>query len=279
MEWSVFVPVAFSINACNRDSLGPRTLIEGCNPRRHDLHLSGVVMKKLITSLACGLLLVPIAFTGSVVAADDQPLQTQKDKISYSMGLDLGNYLNGLGDKIDLQVLQQGLEDGYHQAEPKMSQEEIAAAQQEFATIMKAEQEANLAQIKEKNAAAGQAFLDENKKNNEVTVTESGLQYQVIKAGEGDKPQATDKVKVDYVGTLIDGTEFDSSVKRGEPAVFTVNQVIPGWSEILQLMTVGSKYRVVIPADLAYGERGAAPVIEPNSVLIFDIELLGIEQP
>ncbi|BDD86174.1 FKBP-type peptidyl-prolyl cis-trans isomerase [Desulfofustis limnaeus] len=236
-------------------------------------------MKKLITSLACGLLLVPIAFTGSVVAADDQPLQTQKDKISYSMGLDLGNYLNGLGDKIDLQVLQQGLEDGYHQAEPKMSQEEIAAAQQEFATIMKAEQEANLAQIKEKNAAAGQAFLDENKKNNEVTVTESGLQYQVIKAGEGDKPQATDKVKVDYVGTLIDGTEFDSSVKRGEPAVFTVNQVIPGWSEILQLMTVGSKYRVVIPADLAYGERGAAPVIEPNSVLIFDIELLGIEQP
>lgn len=235
-------------------------------------------MKKFITSLACGLLLAPIALTGSVVAAEDQSLQTQKDKISYSMGLDLGNYLNGLGDKIDLQVLKLGLEDGYNQAEPKMSQEEIAAAQQEFATVMKAEQEANLAQIREKNAAAGQAFLDENKKNNEVTVTESGLQYQVLKAGDGDKPQATDKVKVDYIGTLIDGTEFDSSVKRGEPAVFTVNQVIPGWSEVLQLMTVGSKYRVVIPADLAYGERGAAPVIEPNSVLVFDIELLGIEQ-
>ncbi|MBE0583240.1 MAG: FKBP-type peptidyl-prolyl cis-trans isomerase, partial [Desulfofustis sp.] len=183
-----------------------------------------------------------------------------------------------LGDKIDLAVIKQGIDDGFTGAEPKLSPEEIEAAQQEFAAVMKAEQEAMLAEMQQKNATAGQAFLDENKKNDKVVVTESGLQYEVLKEGDGKKPAATDKVKVDYVGTLINGDEFDSSVKRGEPAVFTVNQVIPGWSEALQLMNVGSKYRVVIPSDLAYGERGASPVIEPNSVLVFEIDLLSIEE-
>lgn len=109
-------------------------------------------------------------------------------------------------------------------------------------------------------------------------VTESGLQYEVLKAADGPKPKESDTVKVDYIGTLVDGTEFDSSIKRGEPAVFGVGQVIPGWSEALQMMEVGSKYRVVIPSELAYGEAGAPPVIEPNSVLVFEIDLLGIEE-
>jgi len=130
----------------------------------------------------------------------------------------------------------------------------------------------------EKNKAAGQAFLEENKKKEGVMVTESGLQYEVLKGADGPKPKESDTVKVDYIGTLVDGTEFDSSIKRGEPAVFGVGQVIPGWSEALQMMEVGSKYRVVIPSELAYGEAGAPPVIEPNSVLVFEIDLLGIEE-
>lgn len=235
-------------------------------------------MKKAIAALVLGLFLVPVGLVGGVYGAD-AALQTQKDKLSYSMGLDLGTYLNGLGEKIDLDVLKVGLQDGYTKAEPKLSPEEIETAQQTFAATMKAEQEAKLAEMKEKNMTAGKAFLEENKKNEKVTVTASGLQYEVLKAGDGETPKETDTVKVDYVGTLIDGTEFDSSIKRGEPAQFTVNQVIPGWSEALQLMTVGSKYRVVIPAELAYGDRGAAPVIQPNSVLVFEIDLLGIEAP
>ncbi|MCB2215015.1 FKBP-type peptidyl-prolyl cis-trans isomerase [Desulfofustis glycolicus] len=234
-------------------------------------------MKNIMAGLALGLFLVPVTITGAAVAADAS-LETQKDKISYSMGLDLGNYLNGLGDKIDLAIIKQGMDDGFTGAEPKLSTEEIEAAQQEFAAAMKAEQEAMLAEMQQKNTAAGQAFLEANKKSDGVTVTESGLQYEVLKEGDGKKPAATDKVKVDYVGTLISGDEFDSSIKRGEPAVFTVNQVIPGWSEALQLMSVGSKYRVVIPPELAYGEKGASPVIEPNSVLVFEIDLLGIEE-
>lgn len=230
-------------------------------------------MKKMIASVALGLFLIPACLIGA-----DNSLQTQKDKISYSMGLDLGKYLNGLGDKVDIEKLKLGLEDGFSGLEAKLSAEEIEVVQQEFTAMMKAEQEALLLEMQEKNAATGQAFLDENKKNKQVTVTESGLQYEVMKASEGEKPVATDTVKVDYIGTLVDGTEFDSSIKRGEPAIFTVNQVIPGWGEALQLMTVGSKYRVVIPSELAYGEQGVAPVIEPNSVLIFEIDLLGIEK-
>jgi len=143
---------------------------------------------------------------------------------------------------------------------------------------MKVRQEKNLKKIKETNKKLGDAFLEKNKKKPGVITTKSGLQYEILKKGNGQRPKATDKVKVDYVGKLIDGTEFDNSIKRGEPAVFGVNQVIPGWSEALQLMSVGSKFRLVIPSDLAYGERGAPPVIEPNSVLVFEVELHAIEK-
>ena len=235
-------------------------------------------MKKVIGSLVLGLFLVPICLNAADKAAEGS-LETSKEKLSYSIGMDLGGYLQTMGDKEDLDVLKDGINDGFSGAEPKLTQEEITAVQEEFALAMKADQEAQIAGMKEKNATAGQLFLDENKKREGVKITESGLQYEVLKEGSGPKPSAEDTVKVDYVGSLIDGTEFDSSVKRGEPAVFPVNQVIPGWSEAAQLMDVGAKYRVVIPAELAYGETGAPPVIEPNSVLVFEIDLISIEKP
>ncbi len=189
----------------------------------------------------------------------------------------MSNYLKSMGTELDLDTLKSGIDDGFSGAEPKMSQEEITAVQEEFAARMKVQQEEQLAMMMEKNKVTGQAFLEENLKKEGVKVTESGLHYEVIKAAEGPKPKDSDTVKVDYIGTLVDGTEFDSSIARGEPAVFGVGQVIPGWSEALQMMEVGSKYRVVIPSELAYGETGAPPVIEPNSVLVFEIDLLGIE--
>ena len=235
-------------------------------------------MKKIIGSIVLGMFLMPICLNAADKPAES-PFETSKEKLSYSMGLDLGNYLKSVGDELDIKTLKMGLDDGYSGAEPKMSQEEIAAVQAEFTAKMKAKQEAELEEMKQKNIEAGKAYLEENKKKEGVKVTESGLQYEVLEAAEGETPKATDMVKVDYVGTLVDGSEFDSSVKRGEPAVFGVNQVIPGWGEALQLMQVGAKYRVVIPSDLAYGEAGAPPVIQPNSVLIFEINLLGIEKP
>lgn len=235
-------------------------------------------MKRIIAIVLFGLVTLPLAASGSD-SATDRPLETNKDKVSYSIGLDLGKYLSNMKGKIDYELLKQGIDDGFSGAEPRLSQEEITSAQEEFAAALQAEQEAKLEEMKQKNSAAGQAYLEENKAKEGVVTTESGLQYEVLVAGDGQMPTAEDTVKVDYVGTLINGTEFDSSITRGEPVTFPVGQVIPGWTEILQLMPVGSKYRVTIPANLAYGEAGAPPVIEPNSVLIFEIELLGIEEP
>jgi len=230
-------------------------------------------MKKIIVTAVLGLFLLPLS-----VNADDKPLETTKDKVSYSIGLDLGKYLSSMKEKVDFDILKQGIDDGFAGAEPKLTQEEMTAAQEEFAATIKAEQQAKLEEVKQKNSEAGKAYLEENKAKEGVVVTESGLQYEVLQEGDGDKPTPEDTVKVDYVGTLIDGTEFDSSISRGEPVTFPVGQVIPGWTEALQEMKVGSKHRVVIPPELAYGETGAPPVIEPNSVLIFEITLLGIEK-
>ena len=234
-------------------------------------------MKKIVSFFIAGMFLVPFCLQADDKAVES-PFKTSSEKLSYSMGLDLGNYLKGMASELDLATLKLGIDDGFSGAEPKMSQEELAAVQEEFAAKMKAQQEEQLAAMMEKNKPAGQAYLDENKKKEGVKVTDSGLQYEVIEVAEGPKPVASDTVKVDYVGTLVDGTEFDSSIKRGEPAVFGVDQVIPGWSEALQLMEVGSKYRVAIPSELAYGETGAPPVIQPNSVLVFEISLLAIEE-
>ena len=192
------------------------------------------------------------------------------DKVSYALGLSIGNNFENSGIK-DLQVEDfiKGLTDVMDEKQPAITYDEAKEVINEY--FIKLQKE-NM----EINKKAGEEFLHINKGRAGVVELPSGLQYQVLKQGNGAKPSATDKVKCHYHGTLINGTVFDSSVQRGQPAVFGVNQVIPGWVEALQLMPVGSKWRLFIPSNLAYGEHGAGEMIEPNSTLIFDVELLDI---
>lgn len=205
-------------------------------------------------------------------------LTTFKDKLSYSMGVDMGTYLNGVGEELDLDGLQRGLKDGFAGKELLLTTEEMQSVQKEFAEKMQAKQEAQLKALQEKNKKEGEAYLADNKAKKGVIVTASGLQYHVVKEGTGAIPTAEDTVKVHYKGTMIDGKVFDDSNARGEAATFGVTQVIPGWSEVLQLMKEGSTYHVVVPPSLAYGEQGVPPMIEPNAVLVFDVDLISIEK-
>ncbi len=225
-------------------------------------------MKKLA---ACAVLGLMLAAAGP--AAAEMKLETEDQRFSYALGMDFGSYLKGLGEKFDLAVIQQGMTDAYTPgAKTLMTAEEAAQEQQNFG---KRQQEKFMAILKA-NKEAAQKFLEANKGKDGVKTTESGLQYKVVKEGGGPKPKNDDVVKVHYRGTLLDGAEFDSSHKRNEPARFRVDQVIPGWTEALQLMSVGSAYELYIPPDLAYGDRGAAPVIQPGSLLKFEVELLEI---
>lgn len=192
------------------------------------------------------------------------------DKVSYALGLSIGNNFQNSGIK-DLQVEDfiKGLTDVMEEKQPAITYDEAKEVINEYFIKLQKEK-------MEINKKAGEEFLHINKGRAGVVELPSGLQYQVLKQGNGAKPSATDKVKCHYHGTLINGTVFDSSVQRGQPAVFGVNQVIPGWVEALQLMPVGSKWRLFIPFNLAYGEHGAGEMIEPNSTLIFDVELLDI---
>ena len=200
------------------------------------------------------------------------------DRLSYALGMSMGNNFKSSGiEKIDCQDFADGVAAVYDGATPKMSYDEAKQVIQYFFTQLQEKQNAAVAEMAKVNAAAGKAFLEENAKRPEVKTLESGLQYEVIAEGSGQKPAANDTVKVHYTGKLIDGTVFDSSVERGQAAVFGVTQVIPGWVEALQLMSVGSKWRLYIPSELAYGAQGAGNVIGPNATLIFDVELLGIE--
>ncbi|SDP27643.1 FKBP-type peptidyl-prolyl cis-trans isomerase [Desulforhopalus singaporensis] len=228
-------------------------------------------MKKYAISALAGLCLAVPALSMAAAAPS-----TFEEKLSYSMGFEVGNYFKSAGGDIQKEFLITGIEDAFNGESPVLSVEEMAQVKKEFGEKLQQEQLAQLEEMKAKNKADGEAFLVENKKKEGVIVTESGLQYEVLNAGEGAKPTAEDTVKVEYVGTLIDGTEFDSTAKHGEPAQFQVGQVIKGWSEALQLMSVGTKLKLVIPADLAYGEKGAAPIIQPNSTLVFEVELLEI---
>ena len=229
-------------------------------------------MKKYFASAVLGLCFVVPAVSQSA------PPASFEEKISYSMGFEVGNYFKGAGGDIQREFLIKGITDAYEGASPALTPEEMMAIQKEFAEKMQAQQLVKIEEMKAKNLAAGAAYLEENKKKEGVIVTESGLQYQVIKQGEVEKAKSTDTVKVEYAGTLIDGVEFDSTAKHGEPAKFQVDQVIKGWGEALQLMYVGTKLRLVIPSELAYGEQGAAPKIQPNAVLVFDVELISIEK-
>ncbi|MBQ2839287.1 MAG: FKBP-type peptidyl-prolyl cis-trans isomerase [Muribaculaceae bacterium] len=202
---------------------------------------------------------------------------TELERLSYALGLSMGNNFKSSGiEEMNIKEFAEGVAAVFEGTKPKMSYDEAKNVIREFFTALEEKQNAAAAKMGEVNKAAGEAFLAENAKRPEVKTTESGLQYEVINEGNGDKPAASDTVVVHYTGTLIDGTVFDSSVERGTPATFGVTQVIPGWVEALQLMQVGAKWRLYIPSDLAYGPRGAGGAIGPNSTLIFDVELLQI---
>lgn len=196
---------------------------------------------------------------------------------SYGIGMRTGQSIKKDGVGIDLDAFVQGIKDGAGTAKPKYTEEQILAAIEIFKKDVQAKKTEGQQAIGEKNQKEGKAFLAKNKAKEGVKTRPSGLQYEVLTAGKGASPKATDTVKVHYEGTLIDGTVFDSSLERNEPAVFPVNRVIPGWTEAMQLMKVGDKWRLVVPSDLAYGPRGAGDDIGPNAVLIFEVELLGIE--
>lgn len=210
----------------------------------------------------------------AVTAAPDPNLN---DKVSYFVGTDVGKSIRDNGLEVNIETFVQGLKDTLEKKkEMKYSDKELEAAMQQFAQNMMAKQKKAADEAGGKNADEGAKFLETNGKKEGITTTASGLQYEVLKKGDGAKPTAADTVTVHYTGTLLSGKVFDSSVQRGEPATFPLNQVIPGWTEGVQLMNVGSKFKFYIPSKLAYAERGAGQDIGPNSTLIFEVELLSI---
>jgi FKBP-type peptidyl-prolyl cis-trans isomerase FklB len=210
-----------------------------------------------------------LALVASIVAQEKTQLKDQKDKASYAIGLNIGMNFNKQKIAINPDTFMAGVKDGLA-GKPQMTETEV----RETMTNLEKDMESKQKEAAGKNAKDGEKFLAENKKKDGIKTTASGLQYKELKPGTGAQPKGTDTVTVNYRGTLIDGTEFDSSYKRGQPATFPLNAVIKGWTEGLQLMKVGSKYQFFIPASLGYGERGAGGEIGPNSTLIFEVELL-----
>lgn len=209
----------------------------------------------------------------NAIAQDAKKPESLTERISYSYGLMISRQLKERGIEVDLDQFTRAFKAVVDGSEPLLNEDEVAAA---FGENQKALDAKNASGEDKENLEAGQAFLKENGAKEGVKTTASGLQYQVITAGDGAKPKATDEVTVHYHGTLIDGTVFDSSVDRGEPTSFPLNRVIPGWTEGVQLMPKGAKYKFFIPYDLAYGERGAGADIKPYSALVFEVELLEI---
>ena len=204
-------------------------------------------------------------------------LTTQKDKISYALGMNVGTNLQRQSLDVDPAILLQGLKDGLAGSKPLLTEEEARTLLTQLQEDMRKKQAEKAQQMGAANKTEGEAFLAANKNKEGVVTLPSGLQYKILKTGTGPKPTASDSVVCNYRGTLINGTEFDSSYKRGQPATFPVNGVIKGWTEALQLMPVGSKWQLFVPASLAYGDRGAGADIGPNATLIFEVELLSIQ--
>ena len=227
--------------------------------------------------LRLGAVLCVVLVTAPVIAAEKPELKTQKDKISYVVGLDMGNSLKKNMIDVNPEIVAQGLKDALSGEKPLMSEQEMKETIIALQKDLQAKQQELTRALAEKNKKEGETFLAENKKKQGVITMPSGLQYKILANGKGKSPKATDTVTVNYKGTLIDGTEFDSSYKRGQPSTFVVNGVIPGWTEALQLMKEGSKWQLFIPSNLAYGERGAGGAIGPNAVLIFEVELISIK--
>jgi len=230
-------------------------------------------MKRRLALAMCGV----IALSGAAFAADAPELKTDKEKISYSIGMDIGGNLRRGSIEVDPDMLAKGVKDSYVGGKTLLTEDQARQAMEDFQKTLMAKKAEEMRNLSEKNKADGEKFLAENAKKEGVKVLPSGLQYKVITPGTGKSPKATDTVTTHYKGTLIDGTEFDSSYKRGEPATFPVSGVIPGWTEALQLMKEGAKWQLFLPPGLAYGERGAGRDIGPNATLIFEVELISVK--
>jgi len=218
-----------------------------------------------------------MALAGTALAQDAPELKSPKEKLSYALGMNFGNQLKGQSIDINPDIFVQALKDTLSGSKMLMTQEQAQATIAELQKEITQKQQALMAALAEKNKAEGQEFLAKNKTAEGIVTLASGLQYKILKAGEGKKPALDDTVVCNYRGTLINGTEFDSSYKRNEPATFPVKGVIKGWTEALQLMPAGSKWQLFIPPGLAYGERGAGGPIGPNATLIFEVELLSVQ--
>ena len=225
-------------------------------------------MKLQTAAILCLLVL-----TGVGYAADDLTLSTQKDKVSYIIGTQLGNNIKRQPIEVDADIVTKGLKDALSGAKPRLTDQQISEVM--AASMREILDKRRL--VADRNKKDGEAFLAENKKRAGVTVLPDGLQYKVIKAGTGTSPKSTDTVMVNYRGAFIDGTDFDSSYKRGQPATFPLSAAMRGWVEALQLMKTGSKWELFVPSELGYGEQGNGPV-GPNMTLVFDIELLSVNE-
>ncbi len=239
-------------------------------------------MKKIYLS-TLAIALIGITMTGcnegkKADTAEAPALTTQEQKVGYAIGAQIGAQLAMTKEGIDTKALSAGLSDAMEGTPLKMTDEQMQEAKMAFQKSVQEKAQQEMMKLAEANKAEGERFLAENKTKEGVVTLPSGLQYKVITAGTGATPTANDTIVAHYTGTLIDGTVFDSSVQRGEPATFPVNGVIPGWTEALQLMKVGSKWQLFVPAELAYGERGAGQMIAPNSTLLFEVELLEIKK-
>ncbi|WP_354469622.1 FKBP-type peptidyl-prolyl cis-trans isomerase [Marinobacterium sp. MBR-109] len=227
-------------------------------------------MKKSMLALALS------GALASTAAVQAQTLETEQQKLSYSLGLILGERIQADVEELDINAFSQGVEAVFSGKEPALDQQQVAEVMQAFQSRKMEEQRQAMAKLADENSAKGAAYMAENGAKKGVKTTESGLQYEVLTAGKGKSPKTTDTVKVHYRGHLIDGTEFDSSYARNEPVSFPLDGVIPGWTEGLQLMKEGGKSRLVIPADLAYGPGGMGNAIGPNETLVFEVELLEV---
>jgi len=239
-------------------------------------------MKKIYLS-TLAIALVGITMAGcneekKAETASAPALSTQEQKVGYAIGAQIGAQLAMTKDDIDTKALIAGLTDAMDGTTLKLTDQQMQEAKMAFQQKVQEKAQKEMMQLAEKNKTEGETFLAQNKTKEGVVTLPSGLQYKVIQAGTGETPKETDTVVTHYRGTLIDGKVFDSSIERGQPATFPVNGVIKGWSEALQHMKVGAKWQLFVPAELAYGERGAGQVIAPNSTLIFDIELLEIKK-
>jgi FKBP-type peptidyl-prolyl cis-trans isomerase len=245
-----------------------------------DETMFGMTTRRLATFLMAPVLV------GAMSACQEQAkepkpmtLDTPEKRLSYGIALRMGERMAADGMTMDVDAYAMGMRDAFDGAEPRLSEEEITAEMMAFQEKMQAERDGEQATVAAGNSEAGAAFLAENAQRDGVTVTESGLQYEVVEAGSGASPGVDDQVEVHYRGTLIDGTVFDSSYDRGQTVTFGVTQVIAGWTEALQLMQEGATYKLYIPSDLAYGAGGAGQIIGPNATLIFDVELVAIVAP